>query len=160
MSIRTYDLEKEIAETISGDPDKERLLDACRRLGEKAVAFSVENQALTEAVLSVADEKQIKEITYKKKTATDRYLWRNTPGEDRSVLSNYGYKKPVVLCSKEEAFNTLDDGYPVLLLYGDNTEKRTTDPDEISRHIKAGGLLGVTQFVAEVYYERILSMSR
>ena len=160
MSIRTHDLEKEIMETITKNQEKEELLTAYKKLGERALSLSMENQALTEAIFKISDDKQIKEITHKKDAAIDHYLWRNTSGEDRSILSNYGYKKPVVLCSKEEAVNTLEDGYPVLLLYKDNTEKTVWDAEEIEEHVKGEGLLGVTQFVAEDYYEQILSMSR
>lgn len=160
MGIRTQELEKEIMQTLVKENDSRILLSAYKDLADRTLSLAVQNQALREAVAEVVRGDQLKDILEKDRALQEKYLWRNTDGEDRSILSNYGYKKPVVLCSVEEALNTLADGYPVLLLHPDNTEQMTMREEEIEEHAKKGGLLGITQFVAEAYYEQILSMSR
>lgn len=154
--MRTFNLEKEIHTVAETAQTYEQVLDCYIDLGQRMIELEMQKQALAEAVAEVVSEEQAVDISTKVSQKIDEHMWRNTTQAAREMLYEYGYKKPVVLCTYDEAIDLVDRKEPVFMLNGNNTEKLATSREEVDVHMSIGGLCGTTQFVIDQDIEYVL----
>ena len=154
--MRVFELQERISEVMQKIPEGEysKELD---NLFKEMLAKEITNQALMEAVSYNVSKEQVQTISNEVNKLIDEHMWRYIDANARKTLEDYGYQKPMVVVSEEEADEYLDKGENIFLLYKDGTESHTRDESRIKDFLLQGGLVAVSQFTIDKDLENILS---
>lgn len=151
----THELEQEI-EIANTASSMKQLKDCYDNMARTAIDLTIRSQSLEEAVTNVLPEDMLKQIGEERNRIVNDYVWRYVTEEDKAILNSYGYTKPIVLVDEEQAHNAYTKGSPVFLLGQDDTEMVAQNFDQVAEHIENGGLVGVTQYYMDDFYEDLV----
>ncbi len=163
--ISTYEIDKKRHELMlknaKGEASMDDFVDAYLEASVQAAEYKKQKECLEESITKTVEEDLSTEIFQEAELLENEYDYRFVSDEDIAKLEEYGYTSPIVPVDYDEAMEYMDGEYPVFLLNTDGTEKAAQMGLDVERHIKDGGMVGVSQFAAEdMETKRIMSIAR
>lgn len=157
MLIDTYELEKKVNTVLRQELSARELKKEYASLADEYFTDNIFFQAFQEAVENNIPKTVVEKILEDTNKLVAEYSNRYMTEDIIKALTEYGYSKPVVPRTEEQALEDLSEGYTILLLNRDGTENFATSPFDIKNHIANGGMVATPSFtiddIAEKMYE-------
>ena len=149
----TYDIDKQRHEVLlayrNGQLAQDDLIRYFAQASLGASEYKKMEECLMESIQELLVPEDVAEVLRTMENKMADYDYRFADEEDIAALEAYGYTGPILPVDFEDALQYMDHGHPVFLLHPDNTQTTAENGLEVERHLKDGGMAGVTMFAAE-----------